>query len=305
MRPLLNLKYFLVGLLIFIGASISIPVTHAQVPAPIPPTKSNSAPSAPRTTNYTVFLPFIVSNGASAPAIRKGIPLTYSDCSTAIAMGVTWEHSWSPTPPNCAGMDNVPMIWSAAEMNTTLGGNSQWVMGFNEPDLSWQSNLSPAQAAQLWRQVEQKYPTRKLLSPGPSGANPNWLLDFRNAYIAAYNTPPRLDGLQTHCYAWYTSQCTDLMQIYLGYANSWGVPEIWVTEFSFATTSPSSPTRAPQEMQNFITWMQGNPKFTRYAWYASKIQGNEWWSMPAFHTPLVDWNTGQPTSFGSAYLPLH
>ena len=248
----------------------------------------------------------MVQGGATGQVqvtLKKGGALTYQDCSTATAVNASWEYGWAPSPPNCAGIENVPMIWGAGDVNATLGGNSQWIMGFNEPDSASQANISPADAATLWRQIEQKYPDRKLLAPAPSGANANWLVDFRNAYIAAYGTPPRLDGLAVHCYAWYASQCLPFVQQFEGWASSWGVAEVWVTEFSFATTSPSSPSQSLQEAQTFINWMAGQSQVTHFAWFASKIQGTEWWLPPGFNTPLVDWNTGQLTSFGTMYLP--
>lgn len=196
------------------------------------------------------------------------------------------------------------MIWGAHDVNIPITGNSEWIMGFNEPDSGSQANLTPAQGAALWRQIEQQYPTRKLLSPASGNEdNSHWLVNFRSAYISAYGTPPRLDGLAAHCFRWYASQCMDFTTQYETWANAWGVPEVWVTEFSFAVTAPSSPSRSLQEQQAFINWMVGQPKVTRFGWFASKMLGNEWWYQSAFPTPLIDWSTGQPTSYGNVYLP--
>jgi putative glycosyl hydrolase len=203
------------------------------------------------------------------------------------------------------------MIWGKDNVGATLGGNSNWIMGFNEPDSPSQSNLSPTEAAILWRQIEQTYPNRKLLSPATCGspAGLNWLVDFRNAYFATYQTYPRLDGLAVHCYKWSAQDCITFVQSIIDQATAWGVPEVWVTEFSFATTYPSSQTGALQEQQTFINWMVAQPKITRYSWFASKIEGSEWWVITCyngtkcFNNPLVDWNTSQPTSFGTVYQP--
>jgi hypothetical protein len=273
------------------------PPAAASALVPPPPSRA-SVLSAPRAEG-NVFLPMV--QGAVSPP-KKGIGLTYSDCASATAVGAIWQFGWSPTPANCAGIENVPMIWGASDVNENLGGNSDWVLGFNEPDL--QSNITPSQAATLWRQIEQKYPSRKLVAPAPSGANPTWVVSFYNAYVSAYGTAPRLDALAVHCYAWYASQCISHTQQFESWANSWGVPEVWVTEFSFSPTSPSSPSRALQEGQTFISWMMSDPKVTRYAWFASKMQGTEWWISGYFITPLIDWNSGQPTSFGNMYLPF-
>lgn len=278
-----------------------IPASLAAIPTPTPKPKTILAP---RATSQMV-LPFIQGPGGSQFLIpKKGVPLTYDDCPSVTTMNATWEYAWKATPPNCAGVENIPMIELPASIDMTLGGNSIWIMGFNEPDLR---GVSAHDAAVFWRQVEQKYPTRKLLSPAPSGGTPNifWLADFYNAYVTLYGNAPRLDGLAAHCYAWETSQCYPQIQQYQTWAEAWGVPEIWVTEFSFATTSPSSPDRSLQQQQEFINFMVNDPKITRYAWFASKMLGNEPWALPDFNTPLINWNTGQPTAYGNIYLPYH
>ncbi len=297
-------KYLGVAVLVIFLMPLAGSVTRAQSPTPTSQPKATAAPGGPKTI-YQVFLPVVQVNVTSPAPVKKGVPLTYNDCPSVLAMNASWEYAWSPNPPNCAGVENIPMISGSHEINYTLGGNSQWIMGFNEPDSASQANMTPSQAASAWRQIEEKYPTRKLLAPGPSGANPSWMVDFRNTYIATYGTAPRLDGLDVHCYAWYAWQCTNHTQQFLTWANSWGVPEVWVTEFSFSPTAPSSPTQSLREAQTFITWMENDSKITRFAWFASKIQGTEWWLPTTFNTPLIHWTTGQPTSFGNMYLPFH
>jgi len=282
---------------LIVGATSSL---SADAPKPTP-TPALRQPN----NSHQLFLPFIIQPPGVPPpsAPKKGAGLTYQDCATATAVGAVWSYGWASTPPDCADIENVPMIWGASDVNVNLGGNSEWILGFNEPDSANQANLSPALAASLWRQIEQKHPSRKLVAPAPSGAAPNWLVDFRNAYIAAYGAPPRLDALAVHCYAWYAWQCTAHTQQFITWANSWEAAEVWVTEFSFSPTAPSNPTRSIQEANTFITWMTGQAQVRRYAWFASQIQGNEWWSIPTFHTPLVDWKSGELTTYGTMYVP--
>lgn len=276
----------------------------AQGPTPTKKAPAPAAtPHAPTGGQFFVFLPF-VKGGVAKIVPKKGIGLTYGDCTSATAVGAVWEYGWSTSPASCAGIENIPMIWGATDVNATLGGNSQWIMGFNEPDSASQANISAANAAALWRQIEQKYPSRKLVSPAPSGANPNWLVSFRDAYVAAYGTPPRLDALAVHCYAWSVSTCITQTQMFDTWATSWGTPEVWVTEFSFPPSAPSSQAQAIQEGQTYISWMESDPMVAHFAWFASKIQGTESWAIPTFYTPLVDWNTGQLTAFGTMYLPF-
>lgn len=294
--------FLLIGAILIL---IMIPFTGSSANTlPATPTVQPRVSNALGKGQNRIYLVSVLS-GAMPVALKKGISLTYGDCDSAIAVRAIWEQGWSPTPANCAGVENVPMIWGAGDVNTTVGGNSQYIMGFNEPDSSSQSNLTASQAATLWRQIEQKYPARKLVAPAPSGANPDWIVDFRNAYISLYAIPPRLDALDVHCYAWYAEQCITHTQKFISWADSWGISEVWVSEFSFSPTSPSSPTGSIAEAQTFINWAMGTSKVTRYAWFASRMSGTEWWFNPQFNTPAVQWNTtSQLTSYGTMYLPF-
>lgn len=277
-----------------------IPATLAQSPIPTPKPRTISSP---RALSPVAFFPLVFSNGITQTWVaKKGIPLTYDICSDVTAMNATWEYDWTNTPPACPGTEQIPMVATAADVNKPNVGNSNWVMGFNEPDIS---GLSFTDAAIYWHNnIEPNNPTKKLLSPAPSGSESGltWLVNFRNAYIAFYATPPRLDGLAAHCYKWVVSQCTDYLQLFINQANAWGISEIWVTEFSFSPTPPSSPEGALQQQKEFTDWMVSQPMIKRYAWFASRINGNEPWSLPTHVTPLVD-SGGQPTAYGTVYIP--
>lgn len=299
-------------LVLYFSMLFAIPVTQAQSNPPAPTPRLQAAAPSNAPVQYKVILPMINSTGVSVPvptsvppASKKGVPLTYSDCPTVSTVKGSWQYGWSPTPANCSGVENVPMIEDISAMNATLGGNSQWLMGFNEPDLTDQANLSLSQVVGLWRTLEQKYPNLKLLAPAPSGGNGNWIVDFRNRYYSTYGTFPRLNGLAVHCYAWYASDCINQTKQFESWANSWGIAEVWVTEFSLSPYAPSSPAQSLQEAQTFINWMTNETKVTRYAWFTSKVQGNEAWLSPYFVTPLVQWSSGQPTSYGTLYTSYH
>ena len=115
---------------------------------------------------------------------------------------------------------------------------------------------------------------------------------------------PRLDALAVHCYAWSASACIQFTQVYEGWASSWGVPEVWVSEFSISPSAPNTLSQSLQEAQTYINWLEADSMITRFAWFASKLQGTEAWLPPTFITPLTDWNTGQLTTFGTMYLPF-
>jgi hypothetical protein len=164
-----------------------------------------------------------------------------------------------------AGVEAVPMIRDAGQMHVTLlGGDSDWIMGFNEPDLPGQANMTPDEAAVLWREIEGRWPGRRLLGPAPSHLHPEWIVQFRDAYMRRYGQAPRLDGLAFHCYYRYASQCIALGERFVRWADEWGSEEVWCTEFAFL---PVNGPDAERQARRFVAWLEGEPGVTRYAPY--------------------------------------
>lgn len=243
------------------------------------------------TIGKTSLPPFPAPVGSMA---KKGVGLTHSAC----ASFGSWGYDWSSNPPKCT-IETIPMIWGA-NIPTAVGGNSRWVMGFNEPDLPSQSNISPTDAVVLWEQVEQNFPDKLLVSPAPSDQHPEWLVNFRNAYIQKNNRPPRLDALAIHCYFFTAVECESLVQKYEGYAQSWGIGQIWVSEFSFMTQNIRTQDQAWEQDSIFIQWMDNERLVGRYAFFASRIWETEPWAFPA------GWNTSLLNMDGSlTFWGLH
>jgi len=259
----------------------------------------------------------------------KGIGLTYGHCEDVGAVGAGWQYDWSPNPPACPGVENVPMIWGQDDAlglingTETLGGNSQYILGFNEPDLLGQANLTVQQAANLWYQIEvwrdQYHPDKKLVAPVPSQNTMPWLINFRNTFYTTYGRYPRLDALAAHCYAAPSSwnSCQSVIQWFENRTAEWNIPGgVWVTEYGFAAdgcTSPSGCNWPPgvTALNSFTDWLKTRPLVRRYAWFAARIVGTElWWGNPDMTTRLIQCPTSGDVScspgilspFGTAYL---
>jgi hypothetical protein len=220
------------------------------------------------------------------------------------------------------------MIWGKSDANKLLsgtiplGGNSQYILGFNEPDLTGQANLTPQEAADLWYQIEawvnQNHPGKKLVAPAPTYYGREWLTQFYNAFVSKYGRPPRLDALAAHCYAYPPSQwteCQTVIQWFETKVVAWNIPGgIWVTEYGFPADSCTGTscnwTSAVTALNSFTDWLQTKPYVQRYAWFANRILGDEvWWGNPAYTTrlvqcpdhPNVNCTPGQLTPLGTAY----
>lgn len=205
------------------------------------------------------------------------------------AFGGAWCYSWCPDPGAPAGYEAVPMIWGASDVRQPVGGNSAWLMGFNEPDLTGQANLSPEAAARLWRDVERRHPDRKLVAPAPSHLHPEWLPQFRAAYRQLWGAAPRLDALALHCYLQRAEECLWQLGRFEAWAREWapaGQPplEVWVTEFAFMQ---SFGLDAERQAREFIATLERDPLVQRYAPYVSR--------QDCARRDLWDCSTGDPS----------
>jgi hypothetical protein len=266
---------------------------------------------APPTTNrslapaqYKLYLPII----NSSPNPKRGINLacgSYEQQAKEVAaLGVAWLWNWGLNPPLFPNIESVPTIWNASTIGQPLGGNSQWLLGFNEPDGGEQANMAPEAAARAWRKLEAAYPDRKLASP--QIVHPGtWLEDWRAAYIAEYGQPPRLDALAIHTYwgktaAAYSAQ----VQSYVDLAKQWGISEVWVTEWALAHQLDRTLQETTAEMRKYLAYLDAEPMVTRYAPWTNRVEcmGDAYgfrYDGP-FDTPLFNFD-GSISELGKAY----
>lgn len=266
------------------------------LPAGLPAARTFASPvGAAGSRTYRTYLPLWIESGN-----KLGLGGCPGSCEV---LGCSWCYSWLPDPGTWAGVDHerVPMIWGRNDVGATVGGNSVWLMGFNEPDLSGQANLSTGTAAVLWREIERLYPERKLVAPAPSDVWPGWIDAMRYAYFARYGSWPRFDALAFHCYKPTANECIAIGRQFVAWARAWGVREVWCTEFAFL---PAWTADAEGEARRFVAWLEGEPLVTRYAPFVSYIDfsaGPPWWWPWAGPDPSVLTETGELTAIGRWY----
>ncbi len=257
------------------------------------------------TSGFQMFLPLVVrpagtSAPAAAPAVKRGVgtPSPYQYCNDLVTLHTTWFFDWSAQPPSCNGDENVPMIWGSS-LPSAVGGNSQWLLVWNEPNNPGQANLSPTQAALLYPTIETRFANKKLAVgntyDGYGGLTPGiqWLTAFINAYTQANGKPPRLDAIGMHCYQWTATECIQTTQQIEQLASQMGA-EVWVTEFAFYQGyDQRTVPQVQQEMQTYLSYLNSEARITHYAWFANRIYGTEPWANPA------GWNSPFSTLTGS------
>jgi hypothetical protein len=249
-----------------------------ESPSPVPSPRSPSASPSPSATRPTPTAP---ATHPPATSSRKGVAVsTFDGVSTALARsGAHWYYTWSTshggvtTPP---GADFVPMIWGVGSTgNGTIHqvqhSGATELLGFNEPDLASQANMSVAQALDLWPKLMST--GLRLGSPAVAsgGATPGgWLDQFMTG---AAQKGYRVDFITLHWYGgnFTTADAVSQLRSYVQAVHDRYHKPIWLTEF--ALIDFSNGTRFPSEAQQaaFLTaataMLDGLPYLERYAWF--------------------------------------
>ena len=225
---------------------------------------------------------------------KRGIATHHPEVTADVeALSPTWRYDWFPDTPVYHGVESVPMIYSPPVLHqllsgeTTLGGNSPYILGYNEPDRPDQANVPPEVAVLPWLFLERTYPDHLLVSPAPSHERPEWLAEFYAAFVAGTGRAPRFEALAIHCYyVNTTSGCKQVFEQVLTYADEWDIPGgVWVTEFGPACSAQGfDATTAELESRELIQWLEAQPGIARYAWFPTRLDGTEYWK-----PNLEDW----------------
>ncbi|SFB40260.1 Glycosyl hydrolase catalytic core [Amycolatopsis marina] len=224
----------------------------------------------------------LCSSAASTEALagKKGVSVnTVAGVNEALRdVRVDWFYNWAADPQGVAkpgDTEFVPMIWGSGsvtpqqlERAKSLGTT---LLGFNEPDMAGQANMSVEQALTLWPQLEST--GMRLGAPAVAfgGDQPGGWLDRFMSGAAARGS--RVDFIPLH---WYGSDfspaAVDHLRGYLRAVHErYGKP-IWLTEYAlidFTHGTPRYPTEEEQVafVKNSTAMLQGLPFVERYAWF--------------------------------------
>jgi hypothetical protein len=234
-------------------------------------------------------------SGGAAAQCKRGIAYGQSSVAdlTVLSKGIGWWYNWAAMPDNTAvasahaalGVEFVPMAWgqaSLADLATQVPADAKYLLGFNEPNFGSQANLTPAQAAALWPQVEAfaKQRNLKIVSPAVNycgspcnETNPfTWLSDFFAACPGC-----QVDYIAMHWYACTASALTSYVQ---QFESTWTQP-LWLTEFACTDGSGNAQPEPQQEayMKTVLPLLEADPRVFRYAWFTGRSTGGSPWDL--------------------------
>ncbi|WP_199511116.1 glycoside hydrolase family protein [Nucisporomicrobium flavum] len=245
------------------------------------------------------------AGGTTAPASgKKGVSTWQFDgLSGAVKdVGAKWYYNWGTNNDAMpADAEFVPMIWdenvvTAANLAKVKSEGST-LLGFNEPDLAGQAEMTVEQALGLWPQLQST--GMRLGSPAVAygGDTPGGWLD--RFMTGARQRGLKVDFITLH---WYGSDFSDAaVGQFMGYVqavhNRYNLP-IWVTEYGLMnfTGTPKFPDTA--QITAFIT------NSTKQLNAASYVERYAWFSLPAVGDSLpygLYRNATSPTEAGKAY----
>jgi len=228
-----------------------------------------------------------------------------------------WYYSWGlnactdPSAPK--NVEYVPMFWGHSNVNQANvdminqlyhQGKIFYVLGFNEPDLSVEANMTVAQALEDWKFLSDNLDKGiKLVSPAGSWPGVQWFKDFM---AGVQQQGLRMDYIALHIYMGQspTTYINQVQNIFALYGK-----KIWITEFaprddSATSGQPSTNHYSAQWildnfMQPLLPQLESMDAVYRYAWFSgSPTMAGLWTSM------LVD-ATGNLTILGNYYKTLN
>lgn len=160
-----------------------------------------------------------------------------------------WYYNWGMYKTPGVDCEFIPMVWGSTYRKPNQK-NPRFILGFNEPDLHSQANMSPDKALDLWHRV------KGILIGSPATAeNPvtgTWLKEFKGRY----------DFI---CIHWY-GHCVPYS--FLRYVDSvweWGHKPIWITEFAVVDKEACS-SDVVNFMKLVLPELEKRPWVQRYAW---------------------------------------
>lgn len=252
---------------------------------------------------------FIKTNERTFYVSKKGLALggDMSDKISLKKLNASWYYNWATTAfENSIDEDvaHVPMMWGDGDDNKEamkdLQSNSNYVLGFNEPDIGTQANMNVAKGIRVWN--EYILPLgKRTVSPAP--ANPNgasqWITDFLNG-LTVFKTedgeemkylpgdpgePYFLEGTDCDAIAvHYYRGTTDVEGLLTSVKSVWDAyhKPIWVTEVSvmgrkgttydYSYDAPGAREKVKTFVEGMVENLDSLPYVERYAWFPYDVE---------------------------------
>ena len=212
---------------------------------------------------------------------KKGVSVwVFNGVDRALAKsGASWYFTWGVGHPGIAGRRDVhfvPMIWGTGSVTIPnlqqVRREGHYLLGFNEPDNPYQSNMTVAQALGLWPRLMATRMNLGSPAVATDAATPGGWLDrfMRGARARHY----RVSFIAVHWYGgdFRTKAAVAELKSYLTAIHSRFKLPIWLTEFALIRFAATVTFPTPHQQAAFLTaatsMLQRLSYVQRYAWFA-------------------------------------
>lgn len=227
-----------------------------------------------------------------AKSLKRGVSFSFSQLPendiTLLAPGISWSYNWAVNTSDEAfsyfehfGLDYCPMIWNANWQESSLRAFKQahpeceYLLAYNEPNLTDQANMVPSKAAEDWPRLVSiaKELNMKIIAPA---MNYGTLADYNDPWkwLDEFFAQPGVSledvsGIAIHCYMGSAAS----MKNYLDKFKKYGKP-IWLTEFCNWANNNISIEAQMEYMVQAVNLLEADPDVFRYAWFIPRGNGD-------------------------------
>ena len=253
---------------------------------------------------------------------KKGIAFGYlSEADMAeISKGMSWWYNWAVIPENGVRdifgnytMDFVPMAWNGLFDETSIRAfyeshpDANYLLGFNEPNFTTQSNLTPREVAALWPTLEAIAMDYNLEIVGPAvnycdkcievnGVAITDPVEYLDSFFVAC-PECKVDYIAVHNYMCYSGALSSYIERFKKYNK-----KIWLTEFACWDQPNITLDMQKSYVLGALDYLENDTMVFRYSWFNGSRTNN----YP--YISLLGAQSGEMTELGSLYLtynPVH
>jgi hypothetical protein len=239
---------------------------------------------------------------------KRGFADTGANYNDLQAVDAGWYYTWGtgPASPGNYNATFYPMFWNAPSqttINNVKATSPSYVLGFNEPEVSTQSNMTVAQAISSWTTISSSFAgtSTQLVSPAVSdtSAGQQWLSSFMSQATAA---GLKVDAVAFHWYGVSTPNdpagaASSFLSRVDSYHSTYNLP-VFITEFAIHdwgnVYSDAQIIEANRQFLNIvIPGLESRSYVVGYSWY-------NWFTDSPLYTGSGSNLT--PTQMGYSYI---
>lgn len=236
-------------------------------------------------------------NGASdyetlqAKSLKRGVSFNFNQLAEndipLLGPACSWSYNWGISMGDAAsglfdkyGMDYCPMAWNTNWSEDSFRAfkrahpGCEYILAYNEPNLTDQANMTPAEAAKDWPRLVAiaRELDMKIIAPAmnygtfPGYEDPwKWYDEF---FAQDGVSLDDVSGVALHCYMGSAGS----MKQYVDKFKKYGKP-IWLTEFCNWAGNNISVESQMKYMVEAINKLEADPDVQRYAWFIPRGNG--------------------------------